>query len=867
MDASKNISLQTTIPQPSTSATSTKVAPAPSHLIRLPGSEWSLWRWSSLRATGFPASTVLKISTDACLQNMQSLLEAETVTEQRRQEALAALNEIFEPVRFAEDRGERRQIVKAIRSLNKNKPSAPGKFEGAVEAAMEAYRLALSEQESHAAAFRQTFKTSLAEIAKALVEVAKDKRFQEAVIWQNRRGFNTAIREILRNEAEVGRENSKHWQHLELVASYAQRYSLKNDTIGFFGPVGWARLNPEGETIDLKPGENFLAMRAVYFEAWCVDELVEILNKEKGLRPWIAPRTLPYLYVDGTTLFLPQTKPMPLPRTHAVALQLCDGRKPAKQIVASLRTRFPVEIKTDAAAYELLEFLVSRGLLVWKLELAPGMFPDHVLRELLETVEDVALRERALKPLDELEEGRQAVVRAAGDPEKLEVALNDLDSRFERITATASTRAAGEMYAARTLVFEDCRRDVEVNVGPEFLERLSPPLSLLLTSARWFTYEVGEYYRRILKNVFDGLVRETKSKQINGALFWYRSNEYFMNGPMTGSAQVSPEFQKRWAEILPLDHSQKHMHFTVAQLQPLVDAKFAAPRAGWSTGRHHSPDVMVAASSAEAMRRGDYQLVLGEFHLGVNTVRNSLFVLQHPYPDEIFQAVAADMPDVGIRIGPPKSWPGLTARTTPVLLSSENYHLLVTHDSFVQPGRLNLPIGSLIVEQSGEELIVRTRDGRLRFNIIEAFADIFSNSTTNRFKMFQPAAHLPRVSIDQLIVSRESWMFAAGEMPFAHEKSHSERFLAVRRWALEHDLPRFVFCKSPVEVKPFYVDFDSPIYVDIFLKVVRRTEKNKGPETLIAISEMVPSHDKAWLTDAKGQHYTSEFRVVAVDPR
>ncbi len=866
MDATENSLRQTTFPQSRAAAASAETASVlTDHLITLPGSDWKLWRWSSLRATGFPAATVLKISSEACLHDVRCLLESEAVVGLRREQALAAANEAFEPLRFAEEKEERRRLVKAIRSLNKNKPAAPGRFEGAVESAMGAYRDACLRHESHYAAFRRTFKESLAEIERAVMQVAAQRRFQEAVIWQNRRAFNTAVNEILRKGAETSPDNSKHRQHLELVASYVQRYSLKNDTIGFFGPVGWARLNSDGVTFDARPGENLLATRTVYFEAWCIDELVEILNKDKELRPWIAPRAVPYLHVDGTTLSLPQSRPIQLPRSHAAALQLCDGEKPAKYIVTALRARFPVEFKNEAAGYELLEHLRSRGLILWKVELAPGVYPDRALRKMLESVEDDAVRERSLKPLTELEEGRDAVARANGDPQKLELALNELDATFERITATASTRADGKMYAARTLVYEDCRRDVEVEVGPEVLERLGGPLSLLLTSARWFTFQVAEYYRRVFKEVYNDIVREGKSRQVNGAYFWYRSHQYIMNPQQTGSHQVLPEFQKRWAEVLSLSLDQKHVSRTVEQLRPLVEKAFAAPRAGWSTARHHSPDVMVAAANAEAIRRGDYQLVLGEFHLGANTLSGSLFVLQHPHPEQIFDAIARDMPEAGVRIGPPKSWPGLTSRTTPILHSAERLCLLVTHDSFTQPGAKNLSIGSLVIELVGEDLLVRTRDGRLRLDAIEVFADLFSSQTTNKFNMFQPAPHLPRVSVDGLIISRESWMFAVSDLPFAYEKEDAQRFLAVRRWAKAHDLPRFVFVKSPVEVKPFYVDFDSPIYVEIFLKVVRRTEAGKGGETLIAVSEMLPTHDQTWLTDAAGQHYTSEFRVVVVD--
>ena len=597
-----------------------------------------------------------------------------------------------------------------------------------------------------------------------------------------------------------------------------------------------------------------------------MDELGQFLSKDKELRPWMPPRPVPYLYVEGTTLSLPQSRPIQLTRPHVVALQLADGEKPAKDIVTTLRRRFPSDIKSDTEGYKVLEFLQSRGLIIWKFDLAVGVFPDRALRRLLEAIDDEPLRERALKPLVELETGRDAVARASGNPEKLEQALKELDVAFECITATASTRAAGKMYAARTLVYEDCRRNVEVEVGHEVLQRLSAPLSLILTSARWFTFQVAQYYRQVCKRIYETLVRETNSKQIAGPLFWYRSRDYFLDSSKTGSTHVLSEFQKRWTEVLSVSADQRQISLSVEQLRPKVEKVFAAPRPGWSNARHHSPDVMIAASSAEAIRRGDYQLVLGEFHLGTNTLRGSLFVLQHPHPEEIFRAIEHDMPELGIRLIPPKSWPGLTARTTPVLLSSENYLLLITHDSMIEPGKHNLPIGSLVVEEIGGELIARTRDGRLRFDVLEGFADMLSSSTTNKFKPLPAAPHTPRITLDDLIVSRESWTFQASELTFAYKESDSQRFVEAQRWAQAHGLPRFAFVKSPAEVKPFYVDFNSHIYVDIFSKVVRRTEIAKGAETLITVSEMLPTHDQTWLTDAAGRHYTSEFRIVAVDP-
>src|SRR5262249_38752824 len=119
-------------------------------------------------------------------------------------------------------------------------------------------------------------------------------------------------------------------------------------------------------------------------------------------------------------------------------------------------------------------------------------------------------------------------------------------------------------------------------------------------------------------------------------------------------------------------------------------------------------------------------------------------------------------------------------------------------------------------------------------------------------------AHAPRLTLDNLVVNRERWMFSASAMPFLELEEAIERFAGARRFKEEHSLPRFVFVKVPEEKKPFYLDFESPTLVDIWM---RRAKK----AAWIAMSEMLPSSEQLWLVDARGEKYTSELRMAAVD--
>jgi hypothetical protein len=203
------------------------------------------------------------------------------------------------------------------------------------------------------------------------------------------------------------------------------------------------------------------------------------------------------------------------------------------------------------------------------------------------------------------------------------------------------------------------------------------------------------------------------------------------------------------------------------------------------------------------------------------------------------------------------------------MISARDYLLEMSFDSVAAGGTKTLPIGRLCVERTARGLVVRTADHQLQFDILEAVGDLISDRIVNYFRIVAPARHTPRITIDRLVVSRETWWFAPSEIEFAFEKDEAYRFLAARRWARSHGLPRMMFYKSPVEVKPCFLDFDSPAYVNIFARMVRRAEESRqtgggGKDLLIALSEMLPAFEQSWLADAEGNRYTAELRLVAV---
>jgi hypothetical protein len=388
----------------------------------------------------------------------------------------------------------------------------------------------------------------------------------------------------------------------------------------------------------------------------------------------------------------------------------------------------------------------------------------------------------------------------------------------------------------------------------------------LLTSARWLTFEAAATFRNIFGECYASLARKRGHRAVELAEFWYSVVSPLLNDTKNPLDALLPVFQQRWADILALHENCDHrLHYTCEELRPRLLSAFAAPAPGWIAARYHSPDVMVAAADAEAIRRGDYQLVLGEMHVGTNTLRAALFVAQHPSPREFEKFYDLDLPESRVVLVGPKSWPQLTTRTQTTMINPRDWLLMGTPDSFGVPKSQALNIGSLLIEQTPDGLTVRTRDGRLRFDAIEVFADILSAMVVDLFKPLRPQSHTPRLTFDRLVVSRETWRFTPADASFAFEKTEAERFLAARRWMLAMGMPRFIFYKTPIELKPYYLDFDSTIYVEMFARMIRRTMEHGTPDAIITASEMLPGPDQNWLRDGAGNAYTSELRIVAVD--
>ncbi|QSB16306.1 lantibiotic dehydratase [Natronosporangium hydrolyticum] len=722
--------------------------------------------------------------------------------------------------------------------------------------------------EEHATQLDKQLAVAQAEGSAQIRKIAADPRFREAVTWQT-----PSVLATLDGLVAGDKYRPSVARHRELtVVRYWQRYCAKNETIGFFGPVCWARIDGgQSEAIQVRPGPGLLQERRVSFESWALAEFGQRLAADPEIRRWLRPVRQPHLHLADGAVIAPPRPPERLSRPEYLALSACDGSRTADQVVAELA------LPRAADGLLLLERLAERGLLRWDVDLPIGPQAESVLADRIAGIGDEPVRERARTGLDRLRAARGRVASAAGDPTALAGALAALDGEFTELTGQPAQRRPGQSYAGRRVCFEDTARDLTVAFGEPLLAALNAPMGLLLRAARWLCAELAAAYGSALRELYEELATGP-GDEVNLAELWFLAQGMLFGAAERPVDAVVGEFQRRWAELLGLAQAPagtRVLQLRAEELAGPVARVFPDRGTGWSAGRLHSPDLQICAPDVAAVNRGEFTVVLGELHVGWPVFDNALFTGFHPQPERLVAELARDLGPDQVRLLYPPDWPRIGGRLAPTLAAPSDRQLGFAPAPGADRRRL-MPAASMRVRPApgggpasgpagGEELRVVTADGR-EYPLLEVFSRLLALHTLDSFKLLDTRAHTPRVAVDQLIVSRETWRTTVAETGLAEAAGDRERFLAARRWRRRLGLPEQVFLRIGTETKPIYVDFRSVLYVRSLATFARAAAAEGGGEVAVVVSEMLPTPDQAWVPDAAGNRYFSELRLHVGEP-
>ena len=407
---------------------------------------------------------------------------------------------------------------------------------------------------------------------------------------------------------------------------------------------------------------------------------------------------------------------------------------------------------------------------------------------------------------------------------------------FTAVTGDAPERRQGQIYAGRRLCYEETVRDLDLVFGGPLLEAISGPFAgILLPAARWVSSAIAGAYADAFRALYDDLAGPSGMPL---SAFWEPAQE-LITGETRPADGVAAEFTRRWRELFEIDGvspGTRRIDVRGEDVAARVPDLFAAERPGWAAARIHSPDLHVCAPSVSALAAGEFTLVLGEMHTAWPTMDCAIFVDRHPDPARL-RAAAAE--DIGPQFRPlyPTWWPRYTARVAPVL-GVTDHQLAFTAAPGADPSRL-LPITALTVTDQDGTLVVTAPDGRV-WPLNDVFALLFGWLGAETFKLAGDEPYTPRVTVDRLVVTRETWRTTIGASGLAPATGRVPEYLAARRLRAALGLPERVFAKLGTEVKPVYLDFTSPRYISAFCTMLRTARTNAGDDVQVVFSELLP---------------------------
>lgn len=688
--------------------------------------------------------------------------------------------------------------------------------------------------------------------AAAVDAALADDPLVSAMTWQNPkavRDWVAAYRAGLR-EGRTGFAHRRRDTRSSAAARYAQRYCAKNESIGFFGPVAWARFGAGPTEIT---GTGAVARRLISYEVWAVRAVTDAWNEDPGLLAHLPVRLNPACVLVRDAVRRPYRPPVPLGACAARLVPLIGTAADVGDLAR--RARLPLDDVARELAGMRRKQIVQVGFRVPLHET-----PELLLREQVAAVRDPRVAARLLSRLDVLDDAK-AQLGAATGPEQLVAALAGVDTALAEAAGGDAVRSGRTGFGRRTPVYHDCRRDLDARIGPGELAALATPLAILLDSARWLTAQVAGVVAEGLRKRYQEL-RATREQVGLGELQFASADLLATGGP--GLAEVVADFQLRWAEIIATGRADGDV-VTVdsATARSLAGALFPAEPPRWSGSRLHSPDVMLADT------KDGPRWVVGELHLALNTTESRLFVTQADDRAELVEAVRADWPTGRVVPVYPTDGAHVSSRTypPPALDPPGLYRYWSPGADDGHPsGASSTPAAALVVREHGDDLITEATGEGWAAPVLEFFGEFLSALAADQFHLRPRVRHVPRLVLGDVVIARSAWRLPVDDVPAETGRAQDVAHDTLRAWAEQQGMPRHVFVRTPLERKPFYVDWHAPLLVENLARLVRRMRRETVPDALVEISEMVPAPDQLWLRDPDGNRYTSELRLVAVDP-
>lgn len=818
--------------------------------------EWRVARYVRVRSAGFAYQLLAPLAQPGTVQSLRELEDSwdpqplarqiESVVHDDRQSARTRVR-----TRIASLRKRLRRATSELEPVEPGaEAAAPGRA-AELEHLVAIWNRHAKARRERLAAIENQFDVELEAARRYLWHLMGEHQMRDAVFFSSPQ-VATTLASTSPPDLPLPPRSSTIRKLERTATMFVQRFCAKNDSISYYGPIYWGVFDgPEAEkSIDARFGEHLISRRLISLEHWASAAIAAALCADPELEPYLATRLRPSYRVDGERLVKADGSVIELG-----AKELAVVRAAADHATVGAQRREP---SLQQAFHALLaRKIVAAGFVV------PTMphGRDAVLEQLL-ALPACPSRTRWLETIQQLRAKLDAFVALPHEEhEQRRHAFLALEQWFEATVGEAARRSPGKMYAGRSIVFEDCERGIEHFTIGNTLARELIALGPLLDLCEWTSAALGAREHDRFLGAWRALAADgARSVPLLRLYDAAQRND----GPMMSelhARRIETQLEITWERYLDEHHPGWREAAEISLAPDALDAILASlPPAARFPDRNvrvHSPDVMIASPSLDALNAGDYQIVLGELHKAV-------FTIAVPW-------ACALMPDVALLERDFVDWCG----TRPLLdlappddnRSATNWpdfacHWQVDHEAGVtniSPERL-VPIAELEATLHDGLLYVQ-RVGRpeTRFFLLECVRRDFVRYLLTVDPVSLPGKKTPRLTWGKVVLLRRRWRFDPDEYP-SLDAHGFELFREIRRWAVGCGLPEHVFVRVPLEPKPLFVDFGNYHTIEMLAKQLRSADR-------ATFSEMLPGRDGLWLTDRGGtDRYTCELRFTMYRP-
>ncbi|MBW1598374.1 lantibiotic dehydratase [Streptomyces sp. JJ38] len=689
-----------------------------------------------------------------------------------------------------------------------------------------------------------------------LEDVSADPWLLEALSWQNPTIVNSwLLRYGVEGVGPARRKPARYRDKLLALGAYVQRYATKNETVGFYGPSGWAEIDPTVDTTARAEGTGTRVGHYEEFEPWAIAALTESWTADPEVRWYLPVIESEVGVLDGDFFLRPRRRPLRLtPDQKSVLEGLATGPDHATELLEVLReSSGDGEPWTRERLEPVLRQLHKADCLWWGFELPNERgLEAHVMAQLSRFPEG-ELRSRLTASLRKLQLLRDEVSVVLGDAGKTIEAMNRLGEAFEEATGHERRVLKEVDPDSRTLLYHDVAVDWDAVVGARAVAELSGPLELLMAVSRYVTWKVAEE--------IDGLAREALAEGDHSfeAVFDELAPVLAPDGSSVLSRRVMADVHAKVQRVLeesePRESTAAAVTYRTQALRERWLEVFATPRYGWSAARLHSPDFMLASDGER------HTWVLGELHMAANPLDYRFCLDTQPRPGRIEELIEASTSERYIPAFP-AYWPRKTPRTAPppahYIADKQKYWTLWSRSVVAHAIPKLSCVGMTVADRDGEVLVVDAT-GEPLARLCDFIGEFLSLAFASTFSLSPKGEHQRRLSLDDVVVQRRTWQFPVRQLPPAAGKGASLRKLFESR-----GVPRYTFVRVPGELKPVFCDAHSSMMVDGIIRLLRKVS---DPDALVQVQEMIPDVEHLWLRGADGNPVTSEFRFVVQDMR